>query len=1629
MSFRRFPLLVFFLSALLFPVKADFSTSSLLLLRVGNGVSCPSATLACAWTTANAFIDEVDLNGTMIRSIALPTTFSFGSTDPNANTLSRCGDGSCVTFNGLSTVAGTTSTALLRFQNIPRTIIRISYNEVIDNSTNIPFASYSTGLIKGVCSLDGSGYWIAGNSTTEGIVYVPHGNGNIVNRTYYNNAQLQVGKFTGCTAVTEPSNALYFARAHANFGFIDAPVPQTQTLTNENILVSGTSAGAWSPISSSWYFKQVLTGVLQDRFWALDPYTNCIYFNFGPSAANGAMGLLYALPKTEGILSGMALNPDETRLYLITQAKLMWIPATPIVVGNNAIVHTVMMTSSAPFMEFRSLALPPFSCAKGIPGYFCNGGAFLRPCRAGTIGGVNTSGTVSIPSSCSQCPAGTYSGPIASTCINCLPGFACPAGSSSTSVVCPAEYYCQAGAAPALCPAGRLCLAGTSSISSDDTLCPLGFYCPGNAAGKLACAAGNWCPRGSTADNSVPCATGWACQEERFGGTVPCPSGTYSATTGLISSSSCIACPAGVLCDSSLVTGGMTNITTTCPAGWRCPGGGAPSEPCPSGTYSPSPGSISCTVCVSGSISTGIGATSCTVCPAGSYIEASQSSSAPLSCSLCPVNTFSPNPGASSRAFCIPCAKSYFSQPGSTSCSAFTWEKLNPLMAISGRQFGLLAVNATAVVAVGGRDENGLTSSVSLGYDARNGVIIETPLSSNTASLEYSAVASHPTDGSTYFFGGVSSSGIETATLWLLNANTAGAPSVTQIVFPVSPAPSARRLAGMAYLTSCNTVTITGACLVLLGGERAGVLLGDVWVFDLSARVWSQPLGTNINMPSPRSGHSVVAAPNATMLFVFGGMTSSGATNDIFVLSPFGYFDATIDEMTNVAVGKPASMSLMDTRWSQRGPGAANDGQINSRMNQQASQVTSISSAPCSNNCHWCAQSASPISQAVTPNPFLNVVYGATDGTTSPWWGVDLGAITNIDFIHLYVRQPIAATGTQTYDFPFGKNSNSRIYATNDISSPVGSCTDGAATCPYTSVGSACPGGSTLTISAGVNGCPINADVPSDILAGGPTIIQTSGLSSRYLYFVLPGPQRILSICEFQAYQKKPWVWRKLSGIYNAALLKKATQSSTQTSSVYSAVTTGAETGVAKFAVDGLLTNWLTNTAPLTMSVTNGGEPIIIWSVDLGLTVTVQSVRIFGNDEAAFKTNNGNIAFYLGDSADYKWNTKCANGPTNISPNPSTCISGNANTVVTQNGIGPFRACYLEFTCPSRGRFLQVVKSGPATERLYIGELEVYASKLLDEPTPRAFSSTTVYGGSMVIFGGSDSIGFRNNEIRFFDMLRGMWLSSVQALGTSPVARSGAFFMNIPSQTNSPSSKFILFGGLGGTSSDVLNDVSVLSLPSCPEISSYGVQSQSCSPASVCTFTCIAGAIATNPPNEPLVCQLDGSWRGILPPCRFPYPLKPTAVTATVFSTGIASVSWVPPVAQFPYTPLVTYRVKQVPQEIFEDYTLGAFPARIGPVVSAPIGSRYIGGNWWRLIEKNGNVLIPNLNVNSWDFWQGWLRVNSDQRRLNSFDTNDNLVLYRDWPAGIDAAKDWAVETFGKFEKFNLLQTARTNLL
>jgi hypothetical protein len=171
---------------------------------------------------------------------------------------------------------------------------------------------------------------------------------------------------------------------------------------------------------------------------------------------------------------------------------------------------------------------------------------------------------------------------------------------------------------------------------------------------------------------------------------------------------------------------------------------------------------------------------------------------------------------------------------------------------------------------------------ISLGIDTRNLQMIETPLqaSASNATLDGAANAPHSSDGTTYLFGGANTAGVESNNLWHMSASTGGVPSLTLITPTTTTRPSARKLAGMAYLSNCNT--IAGACLVLIGGQRGSTILGDVWVFSLTTRVWSQPQSGSTwsiltGAPSARYGHAVVAAPNASMVFVVGGMTASGA--------------------------------------------------------------------------------------------------------------------------------------------------------------------------------------------------------------------------------------------------------------------------------------------------------------------------------------------------------------------------------------------------------------------------------------------------------------------------------------------------------------------------------------------------------------------------------------------------------------------------------------------------------------------------------------------------------------------------------------------------------------------------------
>jgi len=222
------------------------------------------------------------------------------------------------------------------------------------------------------------------------------------------------------------------------------------------------------------------------------------------------------------------------------------------------------------------------------PGYFCSAGqgAYAQnPCTAGTYGGLDS---LTSASECTTCPQGHYCPEASVFPTACGPGtYQASTGQSSVSActncpattVCPfyglrhsaTEIYCSPGHA---CPAGTKwryenpCPAGTYSDAINITATSSCITCPGKYAcprrpdaevgslgtntltnPRIACAAGHYCPAGTTSAT------------ER-----PCPAGTYSPATDNYQESQCISCPPGQYC-----TGGRAAPDGDCSAGHYCP--------------------------------------------------------------------------------------------------------------------------------------------------------------------------------------------------------------------------------------------------------------------------------------------------------------------------------------------------------------------------------------------------------------------------------------------------------------------------------------------------------------------------------------------------------------------------------------------------------------------------------------------------------------------------------------------------------------------------------------------------------------------------------------------------------------------------------------------------------------------------------------------------------------------------------------------------------------------------------------------------------------------------------------------------------------------------------------------------
>ncbi|CEM31004.1 unnamed protein product [Vitrella brassicaformis CCMP3155] len=334
-------------------------------------------------------------------------------------------------------------------------------------------------------------------------------------------------------------------------------------------------------------------------------------------------------------------------------------------------------------------------------GYFCPQGIddhTFYPCFRGTY---SPNEGIEHPSDCLECPMGHYCLDAAVEPTPCPPGTFNKhpgAGYFENCELCPPTYTCPlygqtdyAGEYSFRCAEGHYCPRGTERPDSHP--CPPGTYSNKTGVESLAspqechiCPPGKACDWGTTGPTGtkppVDCAAGFYCPAgTSVPSQYPCPPGTYDAATNLTDSFQCDPCPAGSYC-----LGGDTAVTGLCLEGYYCPEGSSTNKafPCPAGTFRATPGATSVDDCANCTATNycNEASTSQEVCPDGSYSDGPNfkyrgpSDSYP-SCIRCPAgysctagdraNCTAGSYSRSGQSSCTPCPEGHFCDSDTTS--------------------------------------------------------------------------------------------------------------------------------------------------------------------------------------------------------------------------------------------------------------------------------------------------------------------------------------------------------------------------------------------------------------------------------------------------------------------------------------------------------------------------------------------------------------------------------------------------------------------------------------------------------------------------------------------------------------------------------------------------------------------------------------------------------------------------------------------------------------------------------------------------------------------------------------------------------------------------------------------------
>ena len=320
---------------------AAIAPGDVVIYRVGDG-SGPLSTTAAA-----VFLDEYTVSGTLVQSLALPTSGgSAFSAVGNASTegiISRSQDGSTFVFTGYRKATGGTSPAGDTYVTTPRVSGTLSIPGVINTTTTLANDNGATtaNTIRSAASVDGTtAFWV---STSSRVSYnsTPFTSGGTTQIDARNSRQVNIS-----------GNTLYAANGSTT---IAAKVQSYGTLPTGATAGSAVATLALTDAVNGFALFDLDSGVAgDDTLYALSTVEGLLRkytFNGSSWSASGSIS-------TTAVNLAGSVDPAGVNLYLTTSGSLLGVLDAS-GYGNNITGTIRTIATASANTAFRGIGVVP----------------------------------------------------------------------------------------------------------------------------------------------------------------------------------------------------------------------------------------------------------------------------------------------------------------------------------------------------------------------------------------------------------------------------------------------------------------------------------------------------------------------------------------------------------------------------------------------------------------------------------------------------------------------------------------------------------------------------------------------------------------------------------------------------------------------------------------------------------------------------------------------------------------------------------------------------------------------------------------------------------------------------------------------------------------------------------------------------------------------------------------------------------------------------------------------------------------------------------------------------------------------------------------------------------------------